>query len=86
MPLKEEIEALRREIVSLLRQQMEALDSPLGLTDTCLTECYQRQDRVQELREKLQTLSGSSRVVPVECETSEPEATASCAAQPRMAA
>jgi hypothetical protein len=46
--------ALRREILDLLRQQMEALDSPLGLTDARLTECYERQARVQELREKLQ--------------------------------
>ena len=50
----EEIAAVRREIMDLLRQQMEALDSPLGLTDVRLTECYERQARVQELREKLQ--------------------------------
>jgi hypothetical protein len=45
---------VRREILDLLRQQMDALNSPLGLTDEKLRECYQRQARVQELREKLQ--------------------------------
>jgi hypothetical protein len=55
----EEIVAVRQEILHLLRQQMEALDSPLGLTDARLSECYERQARVQELREKLQALSNS---------------------------
>lgn len=53
----EEIVAVREEILQLLRQQMEALDSPLGLTDARLSECYERQGRVQELREKLQAMS-----------------------------
>jgi hypothetical protein len=52
----EEIVAVRREIVSLLRQQMEALNSPEGLTDTTLIQCYERQARVQELRETLQAV------------------------------
>jgi len=52
----EEIVAVRQEILQLLRQQMEALDSPLGLTDARLTECYERQGRVQELREKLDAM------------------------------
>jgi hypothetical protein len=55
-----DIEAVREEILRLLRQQMEALDAPLGLTDARLSECYERQGRVQELREKLQALSNSS--------------------------
>jgi len=55
----EELVAVRQEILHLLRQQMEALDSPSGLTDACLSECYERQARVQELREKLQSLSKS---------------------------
>ncbi|MGD1023634.1 MAG: hypothetical protein ABR880_12685 [Candidatus Sulfotelmatobacter sp.] len=50
----EDLVALRREIMDLLRQQMEALNSPLGLTDEKLRECYERQARVQELRQKLQ--------------------------------
>jgi hypothetical protein len=50
----EDIAAVRREIIDLLHQQMEALDSPLGLTDARLSECYERQARVQELREQLQ--------------------------------
>ena len=56
----EEIVAVRQEILELLRRQMEALDSPLGLTDARLTECYERQARVQELREKLQAFSSST--------------------------
>jgi hypothetical protein len=50
----EDMVAVRREILDLLRQQMDALNSPLGLTDEKLRECYDRQVRVQELREKLQ--------------------------------
>ena len=56
----EDIAAVRREIVDLLRQQMEALDSPLGLTDAGLRECYERQARVQELREQLQAAAQTS--------------------------
>ncbi len=50
----EDLVAVRREMMDLLRQQVEALNSPLGLTDEKLRECYERQARVQELREKLQ--------------------------------
>ena len=52
----ENIVAVRREMLDLLRQQMESLDSAGGLTDSQLIECYNRQGRVQELREKLQAL------------------------------
>jgi len=45
---------VRQEILDLLRQQMDALNSPLGLTDEKLRQCYERQARVQELREQLQ--------------------------------
>ena len=55
----EEIVAVRQEILQLLRQQMDALDSPLGLKEARLSECYERQARVHELREKLPALSGS---------------------------
>lgn len=55
----EDLEALRQEILALLRQQMEALDSPDGLTDDQLRDCYLRQNRVQELREMLQAASAS---------------------------
>jgi hypothetical protein len=55
----EEIVAVRQEMLQLLRQQMEALDSPMGLTDVRLSQCYERQARVHELREKLEALSGS---------------------------
>ncbi len=50
----EELVTVRREMMDLLRQQVEALNSPLGLTDEKLRECYERQARVQELREKLE--------------------------------
>ncbi len=59
----EDLAALRQEIVYLLRQQMEALDSPLGLTDARLSECYERQARVHELREKLQAAITAEREV-----------------------
>jgi hypothetical protein len=49
-----DVVAVRVEILRLLRQQMEALNSPLGLTDEKLRECYERQGRVQELRDELQ--------------------------------
>lgn len=50
----EDIVAVRREILDLLRQQVQVLDSGLELSDCQLRECYDRQGRVQELREKLQ--------------------------------
>ncbi len=50
----EDLVAVRREMMDLLRQQVEALNSPLGLTDEKLRECHERQARVQELREKLE--------------------------------
>ena len=55
----EDMAAIRQEMLSLLRQQMEALDSPAGLTVDQLRECYLRQNRVQELREMLQAASVS---------------------------
>jgi hypothetical protein len=64
MPWQDEnIVAVRGEMVDLLRQQMESLDSPGGLTDSQLIECYNRQGRVQELREKLQALLGTQETV-----------------------
>jgi hypothetical protein len=56
-PRAEDMMAVRKQIVHLLHQQMEALDSPQGLTDERLTECYERQAQVQELRERLQALA-----------------------------
>ena len=53
-PQAEDIVAVRREMLDLLRQQMEVLNSAPELTDSQLRECYDRQGRVQELREKLQ--------------------------------
>jgi|HubBroStandDraft_6_1064221.scaffolds.fasta_scaffold00557_19 hypothetical protein len=56
-PQLDEMAVLRQEIVNLLCQQMKDLDSPFQLTDAQLKECYSRQVRVQELRERLQAAS-----------------------------
>jgi hypothetical protein len=53
----EDVVGVRREIVVLLALQLEALDSPQGLTEAKLMECYQRQTRVQEWRDQLQAIS-----------------------------
>jgi len=53
-PITIDVLAVRQEMLDLLRQQMAVLDSPAGLTDAQLRECYVRQIRVQELRERLQ--------------------------------
>ncbi|HEY1657021.1 MAG TPA: hypothetical protein VGG14_01635 [Candidatus Sulfotelmatobacter sp.] len=50
----EEIGAVRREIWNLLKLQMETLGSAQALTDRQIIECYNRQIRVLELREKLE--------------------------------
>jgi hypothetical protein len=50
----EDMLAVRREMLELLRRQMEVLNSGLELTDTQLRECFDRQGRVQDLRETLQ--------------------------------
>jgi hypothetical protein len=55
----EEVDSIRQEMFNLLCQQMATLDSPFGPTDDQLKECYLRQLRVQELREKLQAASDS---------------------------
>jgi hypothetical protein len=59
----EDVVAVRQEILELLLLQMEALDSPEGLTDAQLRECYIRRNRVQELREKLQAASKLKREI-----------------------
>jgi len=81
----EDLAALRQEIVYLLRQQMEALDSPLGLTDARLSECYERQARVHELREKLQAaITAEREVVSTSKETSTVEQTSPLNAAARI--
>jgi hypothetical protein len=62
MPAKtEEVMAVRQEMWSLLREQLEDLNSPNGLTDDQLLNCYYRQTRVLELREKLEAASEAER-------------------------
>jgi len=61
----EDMLAVRREILDLLREQMEALDSPLGLTDEQLKQCYDRQTRVQDLREKLTRANATAEAAPL---------------------
>jgi hypothetical protein len=53
--------AVRREIWNLLQLQMETLSSAQELTDQQIVECYNRQIRVQELREKLEMCNSDSR-------------------------
>jgi hypothetical protein len=56
MPAKlEEIGAVRRELWSLLQLQIDSLGSTQELSDRQIIECYNRQIRVLELREKLET-------------------------------
>lgn len=57
----EEIGAVRREIWNLLKLQMETLGSAQELTDRQVIECYNRQIRVLELREKLEMRSPEKR-------------------------
>lgn len=49
----EDSESLRLEMISLLRAQMQALNTLSGLTDKELAACYARQERVRELRDRL---------------------------------
>jgi hypothetical protein len=48
---------VRQEMIELLRQQMSVLESGDDLSDAQLRECYERQGRVQQLREKLEMAS-----------------------------
>lgn len=48
---------IRREMMNLLRQQVKILDSSRELSDIQLRECYDRQSRVQALREELQAIA-----------------------------
>jgi len=51
-PDNQDSDRLRREMMSLLRAQMQALETP-GLSDMELTACYRRQEQVDELRDRL---------------------------------
>jgi hypothetical protein len=53
MPQNEESHELRREILQLLCSQMQALQQLSLLSDMELLACYQRQERVSELRDQL---------------------------------
>ena len=53
MPENGRLDLVRQEIIQLLRMQLEALADLSGLTDAQLTACYQRQERVRELRDQL---------------------------------
>jgi hypothetical protein len=44
---------VRQEILQLLRAQLEALADLSCLTDAQLTACYERQERVRQLRDLL---------------------------------
>jgi hypothetical protein len=62
--LNPESDRLREEILRLLRTQMEVLATPAGLSDVQLMECYDRQTRVQELREKLCRMEQVAAAIP----------------------
>ena len=51
-PDNQDYDRLRREMMSLLRAQMLALETP-GLSDIELAACYRRQERVDEVRARL---------------------------------
>jgi hypothetical protein len=53
MPAKDRSDQMRQEIIEHLRTQLEALADVCGLTDAQLAVCYQRQERVRELRHQL---------------------------------
>ena len=53
MPQYDLSEEIRQEMLHLLHAQLEALADLSGLTDVELAACYQRQERVRELRDKL---------------------------------
>jgi hypothetical protein len=63
MPQNEESHELRREILELLCSQMQALQQLSLLSDMELLACYQRQERVSELRDQL-FMALNSEVVP----------------------
>ena len=76
MPSQDEvIVAVRREMLDLLRQQIQVLTSGLELTDSQLRECYDRQCRVQELRDTLEASLRPEHSQPLS-EVSESESTA----------
>lgn len=64
MQLNPESDKLREEMLRLLRTQMEVLETPAGLSDVQLIECYERQTRVQELREKLRGMEQVAAAIP----------------------
>lgn len=60
MPSKaEDIAIVREDMLKLLSLQMDALGSPLGLTDCQIKECCDRQARVLQMREKIESLRES---------------------------
>jgi hypothetical protein len=60
----EDAVSVRFQSMDLLGQQMAVLDSSSKLSDSQLRECYERQCRVRDLREKLQPLSASTLEIP----------------------
>jgi hypothetical protein len=62
-PDNQDSDRLRREMIRLLRAQMQALETP-GLSDMELTACYRRQERVDELRDRLTQASPMTESAP----------------------
>lgn len=80
MPVNDPFGKMRLEIIQLLRAQLEALSDMSSLTDAQLADCYQRHERVRELRDRLsrvteRELSDPAVSSPAAASTSEPVAT-----------
>jgi hypothetical protein len=54
-----ESDGIRQEMIRLLRAQMETLDASPVLSDEDLAACYQRQEKVRELRDRLSNASAA---------------------------
>ena len=52
-----QLDEMRQEIIQLLRAQLDALANLSGVTDAQLTACYERQERVRQLRDQLSAAS-----------------------------
>ena len=50
---KHRFDEVRQEIIQLLCAQLEALADLSGLSDVQLAACYERQERVRQLRDQL---------------------------------
>jgi hypothetical protein len=77
---------LRQAIIRLLHAQMHALQQLSGLSDVELAACYERQERVSELRDQL-FIALNCEVAPIrECDLSSARLTSAPSAPSTQAA